>query len=112
MFASNALGRPEYYGYNRKIPGWGKVIEGRHVLVLNTFGRCPYTAWRIYLDGDLIYDMLEATNERAAKHTAEVYMKSEKLQYIVKFENAMNGILGQYEKERTNGTVCTLVAKG
>jgi hypothetical protein len=95
--------------WNRKVPVWGRMIDGRHVLVLHNCAspvvagaKAWYPAWRIYIDGDCIYDMLEVDNERAARSMAEVYMKSDKLRYIVKFENAMNDILQQYEKERTS----------
>ena len=107
LFESDLNGN--YAGFNRKVPGWGRMIDGRHVLVLHNCAspvvagaKAWYPAWRIYIDGDCIYDMLEVDNERAARSMAEVYMKSDKLRYIVKFENAMNDILQQYEKERTS----------
>jgi hypothetical protein len=101
-YTGASLGGYGSAGYNRKIPGWGRMIDGRHVLVLHDhYKGSPYGAWRLYLDGIRIYEMLEVTNEKAAMSVAEVYMKSYKLQFIVKFDQAMGNILQQYEKERT-----------
>lgn len=93
-----------YNTFNRKIPGWGRLIEGRHVLILHDhYKGSPYGSWRLYLDGIRVYEMLEVTNERAAKDVAEVYMKSDKLRFIVKFDEAMDNIIKQFGASHEKG---------
>ena len=74
--------KEDWRGQKTSVGGWGRLIDGRQVIVL--LNRCGdyHTTWRMYLDGEMVYHMkhivtqmgsgLEATRE------AEKYMKSEK----------------------------------
>ena len=89
--------------YNRKVPGWGRLVGDKQLLVLNLhryYDACgDRFHWQIYLDGVFVHAMTEYISERAAMDIAEVYLKSDKLRYILKFEDVISNIIQQYGKE-------------
>lgn len=99
--------KEDWNTWTMDVGGWGRMIDGKHVLVL--LNRCGdyHTTWRMYVNGEMVYHMKDIVtmmgSGQTAMNRAEAYMKSDKMKLLAKFDQAMDGILKQYKVD--HGTV-------